>query len=30
MGDRVEDVKVDTLSKTVLEVEAKELVNELA
>lgn len=30
MGDRVEEVKVDTLSKTVPEVEAKELVNELA
>lgn len=30
MGDRVEDVKVDTLRKTVPEVEAKELVNELA
>lgn len=30
MGDRVEEFKVDTLSKTVPEVEAKELLNELA
>lgn len=29
MGDRLEEVKVDTLSKTLPEVEAKELVKEL-